>query len=298
MPVHVVADTVSKLSTLRATLERQFAVTSGLLSGASIQCSDTDAVVVTADLRVVENIVALREMFGKLAHVRKRIFLIDQKARLSTVQAYALGATRVLINPVTQARLLAELANRDHPETNRDEALLNTGQAATAGATAIATMFSAALTGEHIDVAVAKDAGGRIADSIAEDGLYSWLETVRRHHKGTYQHCLLVTGVAVDFGLSLGLMKPDIERLTSAALFHDIGKAKIPLAILDKPGQLDSRERALIETHPVAGYDVLKQNGAISPEILDESGIITNISTEVVIPTRFVLRAYPTSSGY
>jgi putative nucleotidyltransferase with HDIG domain len=269
MPVHVIADTVSKLSTLRTMLERQHAVTSGLLSGASIQCSDINAVVVTADLRVVENIVALKEMFGKLAHVRKRIFLIDQKARLFSVQAYALGATRVLINPVTQARLLAELANRDHPGTNPNEALHGSSEAATAGAAAIASMFSAALTGKHIDVATAKGVGGRIADSIAEDGLCSWLETVRRHHEGTYQHCLLVTGVAVDFGLSLGLTKPDMERLTSAALFHDIGKAKIPLAILDKPGRLDSRERALIESHPVAGYDVLKQNGAISPEILD-----------------------------
>jgi hypothetical protein len=58
----------------------------------------------------------------------------------------------------------------------------------------------------------AKGAGSGIADSIAEDGLSGWLETVRRHHEGTYQHCLLVTGIAVDFGLSLGLAKPDIER--------------------------------------------------------------------------------------
>jgi HD-GYP domain-containing protein (c-di-GMP phosphodiesterase class II) len=52
-------------------------------------------------------------------------------------------------------------------------------------------------------------------------------------------------------------------------MFHDIGKAKIPLAILDKPGRLDDNERALIEMHPVAGFDVLKANSAISPEILD-----------------------------
>ena len=92
MPVHVVADTVSKLSALRAMLEQQHAVTSELLSGASIRCGGSDAVVVTADLRVVENIAALKEVFGKLGHVRKRIFLIDQKARLFTVQAYALGS--------------------------------------------------------------------------------------------------------------------------------------------------------------------------------------------------------------
>jgi HD-GYP domain-containing protein (c-di-GMP phosphodiesterase class II) len=52
-------------------------------------------------------------------------------------------------------------------------------------------------------------------------------------------------------------------------MFHDIGKAKIPLAVLDKPGRLDDRERALIETHPAAGYDVLSGTAGISPEILD-----------------------------
>ena len=39
--------------------------------------------------------------------------------------------------------------------------------------------------------------------------------------------------------------------------------------MLDKPGRLDPRERALIETHPAAGYDILKGNRGISPEILD-----------------------------
>ena len=130
-------------------------------------------------------------------------------------------------------------------------------------------MFADALSGKTIDVGSAKGAGRMIADNIAEDGLSNWIETVRRHHEGTYQHCLLVAGVAVDFGLSLGLAKQDIERLYSAAMFHDIGKAKIPLAVLDKPGRLDPEERALIETHPAAGYEVLKGNAGVSPEILD-----------------------------
>src|SRR5436853_3288452 len=56
MSVHVVADTAVKISALRAMLENQHAVTSELLNGASNRCSDPDAVIVTADLRVVENI--------------------------------------------------------------------------------------------------------------------------------------------------------------------------------------------------------------------------------------------------
>ena len=61
----------------------------------------------------------------------------------------------------------------------------------------------------------------------------------------------------------------DLERLHSAAMFHDIGKAKIPLAILDKPGRLEVEERALIETHPAAGWEALKENPNISLEVLD-----------------------------
>jgi putative nucleotidyltransferase with HDIG domain len=269
MTVHIIADTVTKLSTLRAMLESQHALTSELLSGASDPCREADAVVVTADLRVVENIAALKQVLEKLGHVRKRIFLIGQKARLFTVQAYALGATRVLISPIDQADLLAQLADPSSSETGLTEASRGAAEAATKGAIAIGSMFSAVLSGKPIDVRSAEGARSGIADSIAEDGLSGWLETVRRYHEGTYQHCLLVTGIAVDFGLSLGLAKPDIERLYSAAMFHDIGKAKIPLAVLDKPGRLDPQERALIETHPAAGYEVLKGNAGISPEILD-----------------------------
>ncbi len=269
MSVHVIADTAEQRSALHAMLQQRHAVTSELLGAASGRHSEADAVVVAADLRSVENIATLKEAFGKLAHVRKRIFLVDQKARLCIVQAYALGATQVLGIPVPQAKLLAQLADSRQCEIAPDEVLHGTREAANAGAIAIGSMFSAVLSGKPIDIRGAKGAAGGIADSIAADGLSNWLETVRRHHEGTYQHCLLVTGVATDFGLSLGLPRRDMERLYSAAIFHDIGKARVPLAILDKPGQLDAEERALIETHPAAGWEVLKGNAGISQEILD-----------------------------
>ncbi len=110
-------------------------------------------------------------------------------------------------------------------------------------------MFTAVTLGQPLDIDGTREAGRQIAERITEHGLSEWLTTVRRHHEGTYQHCLLVTGVAIDFGLSLGVRRPDLERLYSAAMFHDIGKAQIPLAILDKPGRLDDAERALTRAH-------------------------------------------------
>jgi putative nucleotidyltransferase with HDIG domain len=250
-------------------LEQRYAITSELLNGANIPRIDVASIVVAADLTVVENIAALKSVSGKLGRVTKRVFLINGKGRLSVVQAYALGATHVLSEPVNQNQLLAKLSDRNAPPIAPDHPESGGQEAAFAGSASIAAMFSAVMNGSAIDVVNGRDAGRKIAESIAENGLSDWLSTVRRHHEGTYQHCLLVTGVAVDFGLSLGLSKADVERLYSAAMFHDIGKAKIPLAVLDKPGRLDDGERALIETHPAAGYDVLKGTSGISPEILD-----------------------------
>jgi putative nucleotidyltransferase with HDIG domain len=269
MTVHAVADTSARLAALRAILEPHFAVTCELLGGPTVQRSRIDALVVKADLRALENISALKKLLDSCSKVSRRIFLVDDAAHLYVAQAYALGASRVLPGPVERATLLAELTDRAaNGASSVAEDARSTEAAAAMGEATLASMFTAVATGMPVDAQCAKSTGRLIAESIAEHGLSDWLTAVRRHHEGTYQHCLLVTGVAVDFGLSLGVPNADIERLSSAAMFHDIGKAKVPLAVLDKPGRLDPEERALIETHPVAGYDVLKGTNGISLEIL------------------------------
>jgi hypothetical protein len=93
MLVHVVADSPAKLAGVRAALERKHELTLELLGGASVQRSECRALVVTVDLRAIENVVALKKTIVSLGLVRKRIFLLDQPIHLSIAQAYALGAT-------------------------------------------------------------------------------------------------------------------------------------------------------------------------------------------------------------
>jgi HD-GYP domain-containing protein (c-di-GMP phosphodiesterase class II) len=268
MLVHIITDSSTKLAGVRSMLEKRYDTTSELLNGVGVQRSQVHALVVKADLRALRNICTLKKILDGLPQVDKRIFLVDDAAHLSVSQAYALGASCVLQGPLNQAKLLKELANCMPAEPSAIDAR-SAQAAASVGEIALASMFTAVASGAPVDVAGARGAGDKIAEAIEEHGLSKWLATVRRHHEGTYQHCLLVTGLAVDFGLSLGFPKRDIERLHFAAMFHDIGKATIPLAVLDKPGRLDDGERALIETHPGAGYDILKDNDAISSEILD-----------------------------
>ena len=95
--VHVIADTRAKLSAASSLLNARFPVTSELIGAACVR-GNIDAVVVAADLRIVENITALKALTDKLKHIPKRIFLIDQRTRLAVMQAYALGATDALVN--------------------------------------------------------------------------------------------------------------------------------------------------------------------------------------------------------
>ncbi len=53
----------------------------------------------------------------------------------------------------------------------------------------------------------------------------------------------------------------DSYRLTKAALLHDVGKTKIPLSILNKPGRLTDDEMAVMRTHAALGYDMLEHGG-------------------------------------
>src|SRR3974377_503854 len=58
-------------------------------------------------------------------------------------------------------------------------------------------------------------------------------------------------------------------RATAPAPLHDVGKAFIPVTILDKPGELSEEEMAVIRKHPRLGYEALASQGSFPPEMLD-----------------------------
>lgn len=267
--VHVLADSSDKLVGICAALEQQFTVAGERLDAEAKLSQVPFAIVIRAELRDVDNIAAIKKRSARLAKAAKRIFLVEHSSHVCISQAYALGATLVLPGPLNKTELLAALADPAEPASDSSGGSPRSDNAVETAATAIASMFTAVTLDQPLDVDGTKEAGRQIADRITQHGLSEWLTTVRRHHEGTYQHCLLVTGVAIDFGLSLGVGRADLERLYSAAMFHDIGKAQIPLAILDKPGRLDPDERAMIETHPAVGYAFLKGQEKITSEILD-----------------------------
>ena len=79
------------------------------------------------------------------------------------------------------------------------------------------------------------------------------LTTLREFDDYTYVHSVNVCLLSVALGRRLGLSKVQLLDLGLAALLHDIGKSMLPLDLLNKRGQLDDQERAVLQTHPWQG---------------------------------------------
>ena len=74
----------------------------------------------------------------------------------------------------------------------------------------------------------------------------------------TGNHVKRVAEYSKMLALYYGLDEKEAEMLKLASPMHDIGKIGIPDAILNKPGRFDEAERAIMDTHAMLGYEMLK----------------------------------------
>ena len=84
----------------------------------------------------------------------------------------------------------------------------------------------------------------------------------------TYTHSINVSILAVILGKHLGLDKTALLKLGLAGMYHDVGKAKIPENILNKPGKLTKEEFQIMKGHPLEGYRIMQGQKDLDPEIL------------------------------
>ena len=72
----------------------------------------------------------------------------------------------------------------------------------------------------------------------------------------TEEHVERMTVLAVALGKEMGLRGEELDELELGALLHDIGKIRVDLSILKKPGKLDEKEWEEIKKHPETGYRI------------------------------------------
>jgi putative nucleotidyltransferase with HDIG domain len=227
-------------------------------------------ILVDSNLQRSESLLPLKEWLKAKPAAAKVIFAVRPDSHLEVTQALALGATEVIARPIDTRALLKSLMSEVAALAQKAPKFAEQGFVGVAAAqSGLENVFASACLGDKLDSEVVNAAGTAAASEIETKGLASWIEVVRNHHSQTYQHCLLVTGTAAAFAQHLGLSQNDRRRLAVAGMLHDLGKARIPLSILEKPGPLDQEELAVMRRHPEYGLEVLKSSPSLEPDMMD-----------------------------
>jgi len=103
-----------------------------------------------------------------------------------------------------------------------------------------------------------------LVDQILGDETYLLeLTALKNFDDYTFVHSVNVSIFAVTIGMRMGMSRPMLAELGFAAIFHDIGKLKIPKDLLNKPSELDKVDWEQMREHPVHGVRLLANSLAM-----------------------------------
>lgn len=118
--------------------------------------------------------------------------------------------------------------------------------------------MESAKSGRSINTVKSKRAIQFLIDQLIQnEANLTSLTSIKNFDEYTFAHSVNVCILSVSLGARLGLSKRKLSELGFAALFHDVGKVRLPLEILNKPGELDEEEWTEVRKHPVFGVKTL-----------------------------------------
>ena len=84
----------------------------------------------------------------------------------------------------------------------------------------------------------------------------------------TFLHSVAVSALMAMLARQLELPEDQVRDAALGGLLHDMGKAMLPLEVLNKPGKLTEAEFAIVRAHPVHGERLLREGGVTQPAVL------------------------------
>ncbi len=135
---------------------------------------------------------------------------------------------------------------------------------------AVISMFNEVRMGKAVNSEAASELVEEISSSVLRNpGALISLARLKTDDDYTSMHSVAVCALMVALGRQLGLDEKLTREVGLAGLLHDMGKAFIPLEVLNKPGKLTDAEFAIIKQHPAEGHKVLKEGGSVGDISLD-----------------------------
>jgi HD-GYP domain-containing protein (c-di-GMP phosphodiesterase class II) len=147
-----------------------------------------------------------------------------------------------------------ERANPDEIDTDTEQAKQAAKRVYSQGVAVTKDVMTGARLGRATNVKRVKRAVQLIVDQVLnnETSLVG-LTTIRDYDEYTFTHSVNVCIFSVALGKKLGLSRLQLYDLGMTALLHDVGKARVPIEILNKTTGLDEQEWRVMQGHPWLG---------------------------------------------
>ncbi|BAO31176.1 HD-GYP domain-containing protein [Sulfuritalea hydrogenivorans] len=138
------------------------------------------------------------------------------------------------------------------------------------GKDAVVSMFQEVRMGKAISAEAAGELVDEISSSVARNpGALISLARLKTADDYTYMHSVAVCALMVVLARQLNLDEKETREAGMSGLLHDLGKAMMPMEVLNKPGKLTDEEFRIIKSHPEEGHRLLVEGGTAGPTVLD-----------------------------
>ena len=181
--------------------------------------------------------------------------LSDTSSSLISPSAAPPGATLPGTSPGASA---SDLGPRP-PSTEMAVELRQAARLCRQSREAVSAMFAEARLGRTLETGRCMPLVDDITQSVFRNpGALVSLARLKSQDDYSYMHSVAVCALMVSLAQQMGHDDDACRAAGLAGLLHDLGKAAIPLDILNKPGKLTDAEFAVIRTHPRRGWEMLQ----------------------------------------
>ncbi len=126
---------------------------------------------------------------------------------------------------------------------------------------AVTSMFQEARLGMAVNTGGAQKLVEEISASVSRNpGAIISLARLKTADDYTYMHSVAVCALMIALARQLGLDAATTRSAGVAGLLHDLGKASMPIDVLNKPGKLTPEEFSVMKGHPEAGHKLLLES--------------------------------------
>lgn len=232
-----------------------------------------DLILLDIELPEMDGFKVLEEIRSGGASERSNVLMVSGHSEKENVaRALRLGAADFVVKPFDTGPFLHKVGRWINSDVEKEWAHLKPEQenVLRITLTTLDKAFDAVVGGKELPYREFRDLSGMLVKVIDDGDVQAVLDAVKEHDSYTFVHSLRVgiflSVFAKEFG---GFDKEEIMTLATGGTVHDVGKAKTPLRVLNKPGSFNPEEWREMKNHVDYSMDILRRTPEVPEPVVE-----------------------------